>query len=46
MDEKELRAVIEELYDNAMRMVACLDEDVQAVVLEEEGIGETEDLIW
>lgn len=45
MDEKECRAVIEELYDNAMRMVTYLDEDVQAVVLEEE-TDEAEDLIW
>lgn len=45
MEEKEVREVIEELYDNAMRMVSYLDEDIQAVVLEEE-TDEAEDLIW
>ncbi len=45
MDEKELIQVVEELYDNAMRMVSFLDEDVQAVLLEEDEENE-EDLIW
>lgn len=45
MDEKELKVVVEEIYDNAMRMVSLLDEDVQAALLEEEEDGE-EDLIW
>lgn len=45
MDEKELIQVVEELYDNAMRMVSFLDEDIQAVLLEEDEENE-EDLIW
>ena len=45
MDEKELIQVVKELYDNAMRMVSFLDEDVQAVLLEEDEENE-EDLIW
>ena len=45
MDEKELIQVVEEIYDNAMRMVSFLDEDVQAVLLEEDEENE-EDLIW
>ena len=45
MDEKELKVFVEEIYDNAMRMVSLLDEDVQAALLEEEEDGE-EDLIW
>ena len=45
MDEKELIQVVEEFYDNAMRMVSFLDEDVQAVLLEEDEENE-EDLIW
>lgn len=44
MDEKELNSVIDALYENAMRMASCLDEDVQAVLLED--AGEEEELIW